>query len=304
MTARLAVALLALMLALAGCGAEDGSGPVPTFRAEVQLTSVGGTEIAWYERGEGPPLVMLIGTSSTMSEWDPALVRLLAEDHRLILLDYPGVGLSGAWSGDSFSSLADLTAEFLETIGVGRADVLGWSMGGFVAQRLAVEHPERVSRLILAGTNPGGRGTVLGTAEAQRIDSDPDPTDREILRELYPPDRQGEGRRFLRRLVRAASRGEIPDDFDVPRRTANVQVAAEDPWLRSDRNLRQLGGISAPTLAAAGISDPVVPPVNLRRIAERIPDAELLVLPGAHAFLFQERRAFSSAVAEFSAAAG
>ena len=77
---------------------------------------------------------MLIGTGSTIAEWDPALLGLLAEEHRLILFDYPGLGLSGPWHGDSFDSLAKITAGFMEAIELPEADVLGWSMGGFVAQ--------------------------------------------------------------------------------------------------------------------------------------------------------------------------
>jgi pimeloyl-ACP methyl ester carboxylesterase len=267
-------------------------------KAEVQTARVANTRIAWYERGQGPPLVMLMGTGSTMSEWDPALLRLLADDHRLILFDYPGIGLSGPWHGRSFDSLADVTAGLMNEIGVPRADVLGWSMGGFVAQRLAVDHPETVSGLILAGTNPGGDQTVLGSRQAQAIDSEPNPSDAEILRELYPPDRQAEGRRFLRRLESASQSGEIPDDFNVPAATTRSQVAAEDAWLRGKRTYRQLAGIGVAALAAAGRQDPVVPPVNLRRIAARIPRSRLLILPGAHAFLFQERRAFTRAVDE------
>jgi pimeloyl-ACP methyl ester carboxylesterase len=187
----------------------------------------------------------------------------------------------------------------MEAIGVPEADVLGWSMGGFVAQRLAIEHPECVSHLILAGTNPGGAQTVLGSPQAQALDSDPDPSDAAILRELYPPGRLAEGRAFLRRLVRASRSGEIPDDFDVPLATTDAQVAAEDPWLRSNRNYRELAGIEVPALAAAGRQDPVVPPVNLRRIAARVPRSTLSVFPGAHAFLFQERRSFARAVDAF-----
>ena len=297
---RAGVCLALLSLAACGQGAQAPSEARPSFEARVHTTRVADARIAWYERGQGRPLLMLMGTGSTMAEWDPALLRLLARDHRLILFDYPGVGRSGPWHGRSFDSLADTAADFMDAIGVPRADVLGWSMGGFVAQRLAVGHPERVSSLILAGTNPGGHAAVLGTRKAQRIDSKPNPSDKDILRELYPPDRQAEGRRFLHRLVTASRSGEIPNDFDVPPATTDAQVAAEDPWLRSDRNLRQLAGIDVPTLAAAGRSDPVVPPVNLRRIAARIPDAELAVFPGAHAFLFQSRAAFTRAVDELS----
>lgn len=294
MSVRLAVCL-GLAALLGGCG--DGSRQ--PFRAEVHRARLADTEIAWYERGQGPPLLMLMGTGSTMAEWDPALLRALARDHRLILFDYPGVGLSGPWHGDSFDSLADATAGLMDAIHLHRADVLGWSMGGFVAQRLAVDRPRRVSGLVLAGTNPGGSRAVLGSRKAQAIDSDPEPTDEEILGELYPPDRQAEGRRFLRRLERASQSGEIPDDFHVPVATTDAQVAAEGPWLRSNLNYRQLAGVDAPTLAAAGGADPVVPPVNLRRIAARIPGSKLIVFPGAHAFLFQERRPFTRAVDRF-----
>jgi pimeloyl-ACP methyl ester carboxylesterase len=288
MRARLAICL-GLAALLAGCG-QSAAQP---FRAHVRITPVAKTRIAWYERGQGPPLVMLIGTGSTMAEWDPALLRLLARGHRLILFDYPGVGLSGPWRGNSFDSLASATAGLIKAIHLPKADVLGWSMGGFVAQRLAIEHPQRVSRLILAGTNPGGSHTVLGTPRAQAIDSEPDPSEADILRELYPPDRQGEGRRFLHRLERASQSGEIPDDFDVPAATTRAQVAAEDPWLRSNRNYHQLATVTAPTLATAGTGDPVTPPLNLRRIAARIPSDDFVAFPGAHAFLFQERRSFT-----------
>ncbi len=294
MRVRLAICL-GLAALLVGCGQSSAQ----PFRARVHVTPVGKTRIAWYERGQGPPLVMLIGTGSTMAEWDPALLRLLARDHRLILFDYPGVGRSGPWHGRSFDSLADATVGLMGAIDLPKADVLGWSMGGFVAQRLAIDHPQQVSHLILAGTNPGGSRTALGTPRAQAIDSEPDPSEADILHELYPPDRQAEGRRFLRRLELASQSGEIPNDFHVPATTTHRQVAAEDPWLRSNRNYRQLATIAAPTLAAAGAQDPVVPPINLRRIAARIPRAAQRVFPGAHAFLFQERRPFTSAVDHF-----
>ncbi len=296
MGARLWICLSLATLSF-GC-AQASAAP---FRAEVHVASLPHTRIAWYERGQGPPLMMLTGTGSTMSEWDPALLRLLARRHRLILFDYPGVGKSGPWRGSSFDSLADSAAQLIKALHLPRADVLGWSMGGFVAQRLAIRHPGRVSRLILAATNPGGSHTVLGTPRAQAIDSEPDPPLADILRELYPPHRQGEGRRFLARLAGASRSGEIPDDFEVPAATTRAEVAAEDPWLRSNRNYRRLASIEAPTLAAAGAEDPVTPPANLRRIAERIPRSQLRVFAGAHAFLFQQRRSFTRVVDRFLA---
>ena len=283
-----------------GCGEDEGEPTTKPFQADVKVADLERTDIAYYERGSGDPLVMLIGTGSTMAEWDPALLRRLARNHRLILFDYPGVGESGPWRGRSFSDLAGTTVELMDHLGIERAAILGWSMGGFIAQRLAIEHPDRVSALVLAGTNPGSSKAVLGTPAAQAVDSDPDPTDAQILTLLYPPAQQAEGRRFLRRLEAASESGEIPDDFEVPTRTVDRQVAAEDPWLQSGENLRQLATIEAPTLSAAGRTDPVTPAANMRRIADRIEGAELSVLPGSHAFLFQSREQFADAVAELT----
>jgi pimeloyl-ACP methyl ester carboxylesterase len=286
------------LLALAALGAS----PAAAFRARVRHATVHGGKIAWYERGSGPPLVMLIGTGSTMAEWDPDLLDLLARDHRLVMLDYPGIGESGPWRGPrTFGGLADEVARFMTAIGIGRADVLGWSMGGFVAQRLAIQHPVRVRRLVLAGTNPGGSHAVLGTKREQEIDSAPDPSLIDILRELYPPHRLGEGLAFARRLETASQSGEIPNDFHAPAATTDAQVVAENPWLRSGSNFRELASVSAPTLAAAGREDPVVPPLNLRRIAARIPGARLRVFAGAHGFLFQQRAPFTKVVDRFLA---
>jgi pimeloyl-ACP methyl ester carboxylesterase len=246
---------------------------------------------------------MAIGTGSTMAEWDPALLRLLARRHRLILFDYPGVGRSSPrrTRRTSFARMADQTARFMRAIGVPRADVLGWSMGGFVAQQLAIRHAGQVDRLILAGTNPGGAATVLGPRWAQEIDSGAD-SDADALKVLYPRTRHGraEGRAFLRRLERASATGEIPDDFRVPRVSLAAQVAAEDPWLRSDANLDALAHIETPTLVAGGTRDVVVPPANARAIARRIPHARLDLYPGAgHAFLFEDRGRFARAVDGF-----
>src|SRR5690606_33093393 len=122
-----------------------------------------------------------------------------------------------------------------------------------------------------------------------------------LLRVLYPrtPAGRAEGRAFLARLERASARGTIPDDFEVPAATVRAQVAAEDPWLRSNANAGALRRLALPVLVTAGRVDPITPPVNARRIARLVPGAELAVLPGAHAFLFSERVRFARLVDRF-----
>jgi pimeloyl-ACP methyl ester carboxylesterase len=273
------------------------------FEAQVRFAKLDDARIAWYERGSGPPLVMAIGTGSTMGEWDPALLRLLAQNHRLILFDYPGIGRSSRLEGGrtSFAALADTTADFMDAIGLDQADVLGWSMGGFVMQQLAIRHPEAVRRLILAGTNPGGDHAVLGDDDDQDADSDPDPSEAQVISILYPrtPTGRAEGRAFFDRLDTASESGEIPDDFDVPASTVRAQVAAEDPWLRSNANSDALKGLRMPALVTAGRRDRVTPPANARWIARQIPGARLEHFDDAHAFLFRARAVFVRLVDDF-----
>ena len=293
--------VLALLVVMAALVLVAPAGQGAPFEAEVRYAQVGADRIAWYERGSGPPLVVAIGTGSTMSEWDPALLRLLSENRRLILFDYPGIGLSSKLRGGktSFAALADTTNEFMDAIGVGQADVLGWSMGGFVMQQLAIRHPDAVRRLFLAGTNPGGDHTELGDDDDQDADTDPDPE--RAISILYPRTEAGraEGWAFLDRLDTASESGEIPDDFDVPAATVRAQVAAEDPWLRSNANFNALAQLRMPALVTAGKLDRVTPPSNARWIAKQIPGARLELFNDAHAFLFSERVRFARVVNDF-----
>jgi pimeloyl-ACP methyl ester carboxylesterase len=300
-----AAALVALALAClgSGCSGQEetpASRGRPHFEAGVRFLDIGSSRIAYYRRGSGRPLLMMTGTGSTMSEWDPALIRLLARGNRLILFDYPGIGLSSGRGPGSFASIADEVASFIDQLGLKRPDVLGWSMGGFVAQQLAIRHPGKLHRLVLAGTNPGGDRAVLGPRWVRQIDSHAE-SDRAALKLLYPMNRRGrlEGRRFLGRLVRSSERGEIPADFRVREESRARQVGAEDGWLKGNRNWNRLGELSIPALVAAGRSDLTTPPGNARRLASRIPKARLQLFNGAHAFLFSARHRFARVLQGF-----
>lgn len=285
---RRAIAALAaiVLLALAITPARASTGPL----LDVRKVKVTGTTIAYAELGTGDPLVLLNGTASPMNEWDPLLLQSLATHHRVIVLDYPGLGLSGpAPTRWTFPHAADWIAEFLDVVAPGEAvDVLGWSMGGFIAQQLAQRHPDHVDHLILAATNPGGDAAVLGPDWVQQADSDGDLSDYLITN--YPPGRRAAGQRFLDRLDAAVASGAYPEET-VPSGTARGMVRAEDPWLRSNANHRGLRSIAAPTLVITGRDDVITPPANSRRIARAIPGAGLLLVPDAgHSFLFQEPR--------------
>ena len=273
---------------------------------EVRLQPVSidaaGTTFSVASLGEGPPLLLLNGTASPMSEWDPAFLGALADHHRVIVLDYPGLGGSspapGTWT---FDGAARWISELISVLSPNQPiDVLGWSMGGFIAQRLAAQHPEQVHRLVLASTNPGGRTAVLGPPWVQEADSHGGIDD--YLRTNYPPGARDAGRAFITRIDTALDDGTYPSG-PVPARTARAMVRAEDPWLRSERNATSLAQITAPTLVITGARDVVTPPINSRRIAALIPGSRLVLVPGTgHSFLFQRPEQAAGLVHRFLAA--
>ncbi len=294
--------LAGALVVLAACGSDptSESPPVDQVRLEWSLTPHG---IAWAELGEGEPLLMLNGTGSPMSEWDPALLGGLADSHRVIVFDYPGLGESTAPAASSFRSMAADAVQLLNDLAVDRTAVLGWSMGGFVTQELLRHHDDRISRAVLVGTNPGGTPTVLGPRWVQRADSDPEGGDRTYLRTNYPMNEcaQDAGRAFLQRLEHAVDAGDYPLPT-TPSKTYEAMVRAEGPWLSSDRNLRQLADVRNDVLVLVGAEDVITPLQNSRILAERIPGAHLSVFVGAgHSVLFQEPARGSAVVGEFLA---
>lgn len=288
-------AVVAFLTTLAPSHAAVSNPP----RLDVVTTPAANTTFAWASVGKGPLLVLLNGTASPMNEWDPLLITELARERRIIVLDYPGLGMSGPAPGPwRFPTAADWIADFLTSIaGDSPVDVLGWSMGGFIAQQLAIRHPEQVGSVILAATNPGGDAAVLGPAWVQEADSMGGA--RDYLRTNYPRGERDAGRAFLSRLDEAVASGAYPREI-VPRRTAHAMVAAEDPWLRSNANAGALRSITQPTLVITGAEDVITPAINSRRIAARIPGAQLILMPeSGHSFLFQQPRVTARLVLDF-----
>lgn len=260
-------------------------------RLQPTTTAAGSTTIAWARLGAGPPLILLNGTASPMADWDSALLAALSRRREVIVFDYPGLGSSGpAPATFTFADMADWVAELARAIGIGRTDVLGWSMGGFVAQELLRRHPELVRRAVLAATNPGGSAATLGPKWVQDIDSDPDASLAAYFRTNFPRTRcaQRSARGFVNRVNAAIDAGRYPRS-DVLDATAGAMVEAEDQWLNSNSNLDNLRRIRQKVMVMTGSADLVTPPPNSRIIARRVSRASLLMFRGAgHSFLFQD----------------
>jgi pimeloyl-ACP methyl ester carboxylesterase len=129
----------------------------PVRVAHTRLGAVGYRVI-----GSGPPLVLVMGYGWTMEGWDPRLVHALALHHRVVMFDNSGVGRTQELPQPfSVDAMADQTSALIDTLGLGRPDVLGWSMGGMIAQALAVLHPAQVRRLVLCATYPGSGQAIM-----------------------------------------------------------------------------------------------------------------------------------------------
>jgi len=249
---------------------------------------VDGAKIVYRRLGNGCPLLVLNGFAATSGDWDPLFIHGLASYSELILLDNRGIGRSSD-DGRPFdiAQLADDVARVIEMLGIERANVLGWSMGGFMAQTLALQHPDRVNKLILLSTDPGGTDADLASPAvwSQLIDSSGTPYDqaRRLLPLLFPSD---VAESFYRKFgdIVAAARARLSPDL------INRQAAAMDAWHRNGAGDR-LRGINAPVLIATGSEDVVIPPSNALKLVNAIPSAWLAQFPhGGHAFMAQYPR--------------
>ncbi|GAA5061438.1 alpha/beta fold hydrolase [Nocardia callitridis] len=236
-----------------------------------------------------PPLLLLAGQANSHRWWDGVRAGL-AENFRTITFDYRGTGGTEAdeaaaadWTTELFAADA---AAVLAATNNPSAHVFGTSMGGRVAQWLAARHPERVRRLVLACTSPGGAIAAERGQEIRRSLADPDPkVRREALLELmYTPDW----------LAGAPRRSTLLGDPTMSAAATRGHLRASN---RHDAS-SVLGEIRAPTLVLHGSDDRMVPTRNAAVLGEYVPDAVVEILPGRHGF-FDEFPAVAERVTEF-----
>ncbi|MFE1764836.1 alpha/beta fold hydrolase [Streptomyces angustmyceticus] len=238
-----------------------------------------GTMLAYQRRGTGRrPLVLLAGQANNHHWWD-GVRDDFHTTHGTITMDYRGTGGSGKPEEPySTRQFADDVIAVLDHLGVARADVYGTSMGGRVAQWVAARHPDRVRRLVLGCTSPGGPHTVERTAAVRRSLARPDPTaSRDALLDLMysPAWRQGHPGPY-----RTLGDPGMPAHA---RRGHLLASARHDAW-------EALPGISAPTLILHGDEDQLTPPDNVPLLTARIPRARAHLFPGARHAYFEECR--------------
>jgi pimeloyl-ACP methyl ester carboxylesterase len=261
-------------------------------QAEVKKAPIDGVDIAYYMRGSGPPLVMIMGFRGTMAAWDPLLLKTLEKNYTLILFDNRGAGLSSDTEQDltTIEQMAEDAVGLIQALGYPKAHILGWSMGARIALQIAIAHPEILNTLTLFSPNPGGKNQVPHKTEAYELLTTKQMTDEKLLSLIFPqtPEGREASSEYVRRITEAILSGSIPNDLTVSEKTVARQANALILWDENETTYDLLPQIKTPTLIAAGLSDNVEPPQNAHIIANRIPFAWAAYFPDAgHNFLSQ-----------------
>ncbi|MGH8782401.1 alpha/beta fold hydrolase [Paraburkholderia sp.] len=273
--------------------------------APTQHVEANGIRFAYRRFGnpQGVPLVMNIHFTGTMDHWDPAVTDGLAQDREVILFNNAGISSSSGTVPESIEEMAANAAAFIEALGLKQVDVLGFSMGGLVAQELAIAKPQLVRRLILVGTGPrSGEGMASLTPEAQEIfGASYDEPDHLWLRVHFSPSAtsQTAGRAFLDRFrLRTENRDPAANDKVAP-----AQLAALAKWGAPRENpYAYLQAVTQPTLVVNGDNDVIIYSINSWILQQHIPDAQLIIYPDAnHGSLYQYPERFVTHVAQFLA---
>jgi pimeloyl-ACP methyl ester carboxylesterase len=248
------------------------------------------------------PLVCLVHYRGNLDNWDPMLVDTIASQREVILVDNAGVGRSTGTVPSSVAQMARDALAFVDALGLKTVDLLGFSIGGMVAQEVVLIRPYLVRRLILAGTAPQGGEDLHVFAdgpvrEAALSETPGRPEDILTLFFERTASSQAKGREFLKRIASRERDRDQPTDLA----SRNAQLTAISEWgIPDPTRLNRLAGITQPTLVANGDNDAMLPTKNSHLLARHLPNARLSIYPDAgHGFLFQYPAEFGAEVNAF-----
>jgi pimeloyl-ACP methyl ester carboxylesterase len=253
--------------------------------APTQFVEANGIRFAYRRFGKpgGVPFVFNQHFTGTMDHWDPAVIDGFAGDREVILFNNAGVSSSSGEVPARIDQMGANAVAFIKALGLTKVDVLGFSIGGFVAQEIALQAPALVRRLVLVGTGPrGGEGMATLTPEAQEIfGAAYDKPDHLWLRVHFTQSEmsQAAGREFLKRFrLRAENR-----DPEVNETVAPAQIEAISEWgAPRDKPFEYLKSIGHPVLVVNGVKDVIIYAVNSFILQQHLPDAELILYPDAN----------------------
>jgi pimeloyl-ACP methyl ester carboxylesterase len=268
--------------------------------APSRTVTAGNVTYAYRELGPrgGVPVILLVHLAATLDNWDPSLIDPIAQRHHVIAFDNRGVGASTGTVPDSVEAMADDAHTFITALGFGTVDLLGFSLGGMIAQALVIKHPELVRKLILTGTGPAGGAGIDKVAGTTYYDMLRATLARKDPKEFLFFNRDDTGRRAARAFVERLEERTQDRDAKITVRAFQTQLKAIKRWGRSTP--ADLSAITQSTLIANGANDRMVPTVLSADMHRRIAGSQLTVYPNSgHGAIFQYHREFAAAAIRF-----
>ena len=271
-----------------------------------RVSAANGIDYAYRELGDGPvPLVLFQHFRGNLDYWDPALIDALASTRRVVTFDNAGVGGSTGTTPSTAEEMAHDAIAFLAAMEFNVVDVLGFSIGSFVAQEIALIRPGLVRNLVLASSAPKGAAGMHGwSREVIEAVGEPEPNPDGYLAVFFTDSASSRraGQEVFERLL---SRTSDPDE-QTTWQTRQAQYEAVCAWgLPNHALLQRLSAVEQPVFVANGDSDPMILPHYSHLLAGLIPQARLKIYPdSAHGFLFQHHTEFATDVDTFISGPG
>jgi pimeloyl-ACP methyl ester carboxylesterase len=288
-----------LVLSLSACK-KDHTGPEPVTAptefhqtAKTQFIETNGAKIAYRILGNarGMPLILVSSLGSTMDDWDPLVTNGLSQKRPVILFDIQGAGSSAGTTPDNISEMAKGVVAFTKKLGYSKADFLGFSMGSFITQQIALTEPSLVNKMILTGTGQKGAEGLLDLPKHLAASAGLSPQDA-FLKFGFTgsPASISAGKAVYNRIQKRV----IDRDQPLSQQSSVAELTAVLAWAQPDANaLKALESVQQPTLIVQGEQDVLVPAINAKRMAEHLPHGKLVLLPdAAHAAFFQNADLF------------
>ncbi|MGW0634972.1 alpha/beta fold hydrolase [Nocardia salmonicida] len=251
----------------------------------------------------GIPLILLNRVRATIDSWDPRLLEYLAADHDVIVFDNVGIGYTTGNPPDSVDGFADGAVEFIEALDLTRVDLLGWTLGGTVAQQVGLRRPDLIRKLVLAASNPGGQtpGAPAPNAKIFATMTKPEVTGEDLVYLFFPETDAGRTAGY-EYLARIATRSATDPGVSESAGKGHIAAIGKNAAIPFEQVLADVRRIGQPVLYATGLHDAMTPAVVSYTAAENTGNATLIGYSDAgHAFLFQHAEAFALQVANFLA---
>lgn len=283
------------------CGADlprPDRGAVPV--EQVLKTQRG--SIGYFRFGHGSPILLITGYRATMANWNAYFLGELAQSHEMVILDNRGIGASNAANaGYSIKDLATDSATLIKALKLKNTTVVGWSMGGMIAQELALNEPALVHRLVLMSTMPPGLQADMIPGDVERtLSGGPGVTFERVMDVLFPTDVQQQANACFRQDMFTPTGYAVPS---IPKSVTAAQQKLMERWKQDDHAYDRLGGLAIPTLVLAGTDDAVLPPDNTLTLSHALPNATVVEVKDAgHAMMYQYPRQLAQRINAFIAA--